>query len=57
MTIDEYVNSLMELPEYSVLGFAIGDISVELFVGEITIAQADIPKTIYGREVIISKVL
>jgi len=57
MIIDEYVNSLMEVPKYLVSGFAIGDTSVELFVSEITIDQAEIPKTIYGREVIISKAM
>jgi hypothetical protein len=51
MTIDEYVNSLMEVPEYSVLGFMIGDTIVELFIDEITVAQADIPKFIDGRQV------
>jgi len=51
MTTNEFVRSLMEVPEYSITGFTIGDTLIELFVSEITLEQMMIPKSVDGRQV------
>jgi hypothetical protein len=55
--VEDYISYLMGIPEYEIIEYIIGDETIMLFVERMTAAQMEIPKTVFGRDVVISKSL
>lgn len=52
--IEDYIESLAGKPEYSIIAYSIDETTVIILVSELTQEQSDIPKTMFGRDVIIA---
>ena len=57
MTVEEYVASLAERPEYAIIEYLIDESSITLFVDDILPIQGELPSFIDGREVKIFKAI
>lgn len=55
MIVEEYVASLARRPEYAIIEYLIDENSIIVFVDKCTAEHADIPKTLYGRNVVITR--
>ena len=55
MTVEEYVASLARRPEYAIIEYLIDENTIVMFVDRLTSEQSEIPKTVYGRNIIITQ--
>lgn len=57
MTVEEYICQLTRVPEYAISWYEITDTTIRLLVTKRTPAQAEIPSTLFGRDVVIRTML